>query len=279
MCGTPAATSATVAGVPAARALPPAQFALPLSPARSTAGNARNARTRAVSRRSNSIFAAQPVGGGGLLEQALPLGQVEHDRRRDEVRHDLRLVGQLGHLDAEAFPVRREPPDHPPGEGGEVAVAVLLGDEVHEAGVVRRAGAVVEARQPKARLAHRHQVEAAVRVRRHLPQLGGAADRMQGADAVGTHLAARPDGDHAEPALGVLGQLQQRLHQHAVARLEDVQRQHESRHQDGVQREEGQARRHGHRLDARPRPAHRARGRRGTVRRGAWPGAARPDST
>ena len=223
-------------------------------------------------------FAAQPVGGGGCSSRPCRSGRSSTTAAATRYDDDLRLVGQLGHLDPEAFPVRREPPDHPPGEGGDVAVAVLLGDEVHEAGVVRRAGAVVEARQPKPRLADRHQVEAAVRVRRHLAQLGGAADRVQG--AAPSAPTSRPDRMATTPnrRSASSGSSSRACDQHAVARLEDVQRQHESRHQDGVQREEGQARRHGHRLDARD-PRRIARGVGGTVRAGAGREAARPDST
>ena len=88
---------------------------------------------------------------------------------------------------------------------------------------------------------------AAVGRGRDLLQGGRAADVVQRPQRAGAHLAALADRHHAELAL-VLGQLLEVGDQLPVARLEDVQRQHQARHQDGAEGEERESLRHRPRL-------------------------------
>jgi len=102
----------------------------------------------------------------------------------------------------------------------------------------------VEADEAEAPAPGRDDVEATVVETLHLAQHRRGSDGVEGGKSVLLDVAAITNGDDAELAALLVGVGEELLDHGPVARLEDVQRQHESRHQRDVEREERKGRGH-----------------------------------
>jgi hypothetical protein len=148
-----------------------------------------------------------------LLQQALLHRQVDHDRGRDQVGQQERLIRQVRDRDLGAAPLSDQVqvgPERPlhrgHGDRGLVVIADVVGQQLHVSGEIRLG--VAEAEQPEALPADGDQVVAAVVVALRALQDRGAAGVVERGHAVDAGLAAVPDGDHPElPRLGPVQQV------------------------------------------------------------------------
>jgi hypothetical protein len=174
------------------------------------------------------------VGGG---EQPLSLAEVETHCRAHGIRELVGVARPLGLVGAEGGGVVVECAAQPLGEVVDLlGVAGPLLEEGHLAREVCRARAGHEPVQPEAPHPGGHDEVAPVADRGRLHHAGHAPDLVQVADRVGTDLMALSDRD--DPELGHLHRGEQVAEQLDVARLEELQRQHRTGHQDGAEREQ-----------------------------------------
>ena len=191
-------------------------------------------------------FCAEPRGSIRRLEQPLLVGEVEQHCRRDQVRKQQSIVGQVGSIDrhaasgAEQRQVAREQLGDEAGQlpGG----AGVLPEQLHVGSqVVRRR---VHLMNDEPGRADREDVEPAVVVRLDLPELRRTSDRVQRTHTVGSDLATFADRYHAELPTGAGREVDELADEQPVALLEDVQGQRYAGEEHGAEREQRQP--HGH---------------------------------
>ena len=258
MNATPAAVSATVAGVPPACFLPRAA-SWPSAVPRDDAGSVhpagcpgqvdRRAATGArASSRSRARAAPSPRAGGppwsapragaaGRGRSSTIAAATRYDSSRGSSLTPSICADSTAPVPATAARYSSNRSLTARASSGGVVVAVVLGQPLDLGAGVRRA-LVDQPQHAEARVAVGHDVGAAVRPTA-TPCAAAAerADLVQGLHAVLAHLVALADGDDAERR-GRPRAARQVGEEPAVARLEDVQRQHEARDEDGAEREQ-----------------------------------------